>query len=51
MTTAEETVTAEVELPEGMSEENVVKKLTQTRGRYDFSVSVTRLQIEVDNFV
>jgi hypothetical protein len=51
VTTAEESVTVEAELPEGVSEENVVKTLTQTRERYDFSVSVTRLQLEVEKKV
>jgi len=48
VSTAEESVYLEAELPEGIGEENVVKTLTQTRERYDFSVSVTRLELEVE---
>lgn len=51
VSTAEESVTVEVELPEGLREENVVKTLTQTRKRYDFSVSVTRLLLDVEKKV
>jgi len=51
VTTAEESVAVPVELPEGVSEENVVKTLTQTRERYDFSVSVTRLLLDVEKKV
>jgi hypothetical protein len=51
VSTAEESVAVEVELPEGIREENVVKMLTQTRERYDFSVSVTRLKLEVEKKV
>jgi hypothetical protein len=44
-------VPVEAELPEGLSEKNVIKTLTQTRERYDFSLSVTRLQLEVEKKV
>ncbi|MEE8410696.1 MAG: transposase, partial [Myxococcota bacterium] len=48
VSTAEETVRVEAELPEGVGEQNVVKTLTQTRRRYDFSILVTRLNLEVE---
>ncbi len=51
VSTAEKSVYLEAELPEGIGEENVVKTLTQTRERYDFSVSVTRLELEVEKKV
>jgi hypothetical protein len=51
VTTADETVVLEAELPEGVCEENVVKTLTQTRERYDFSISVTRLELDVEKKV
>ncbi len=49
--TNEESVYLEVEFPEGIGEEHVVETLTQTRKRYDFSVSVTRLELEVEKKV
>ncbi len=49
--TNNESVYLQAELPEGAGEEDVVKKLTQTRERYDLSVSVTRLKLEVEKKV
>ncbi len=51
VSTNAESVYLHAELPEGAGEENVVKKLTQTRERYDFAVSVTRLDLEVEKKV
>jgi len=45
---AEEDVSLKAKLPEDVREEDIVKTLTETRVRYDFSVSVTRLNIDVE---
>lgn len=49
--TNDESEYLQAELPEGAGEEDVVKTLTQTRERYDFAVSVTRLKLEVEKKV
>lgn len=51
VSTAEESVYLDAKLPEGVSEQNVVKTLTQTRQRFDFTLSVTRLNLEVEKKV
>lgn len=47
----EDAVFLNAKLPAGTGEENVVKTLTQARERYEFSVSVTRLELEVEKKV
>ena len=47
----EEFVYLGVDLPDDVSEESVVKTLTQTRERYDVSMTVTRLELEVEKKV
>jgi hypothetical protein len=51
VTPNEEQVTVEAELPEGVREENVVKTLSETRVRYDFSLEVTRIELDVEKKV
>ena len=51
VSTAEEYEALEVELPEGVREEDVVKALHETRVRYDFSVAVTRVELDVEKKV
>ncbi len=48
---AEESVSVEAKLPDGISEESVVKTLTETRERFDFTFQVTRVEIEVEKKV
>ena len=51
ISTYEEKVDLPAELPEGISEEEVVKTLTEKRVRYDFSMSVTQLELDVEKKV
>jgi len=51
VSTDEDQVFLPVELPEDVRDENVVKTLTETRIRHDFSLAVTRLELEVEKKV
>jgi len=51
VTTNEEQVSLEAKLPEGVSEDNVVKTLSETRVRYDLSLEVTRVELDVEKKV
>jgi hypothetical protein len=51
VSTAQDKVSLDVDLPEGVGEEDVVKTLTETRVRYDFSVAVTRVELDVEKKV
>jgi hypothetical protein len=51
VTTDEEQVSLDVELPEGISEENVVKTMSDERVRYDLSLRVTRVELDVEKKV
>lgn len=51
VSTDADAVSLEAELPEGVRDEDVVKTLNETRVRYDFSVSVTRLELDVEKKV
>ncbi|MFC1610399.1 transposase [Myxococcota bacterium] len=51
VSTDEDQVLLEAELPEDVSEEDVVKTMTDTRVRYDFSVAVTRVELDVEKKV
>jgi len=44
----EDDVLVQSELPEGVTEENVVKTLIEPRVRYDFAVTVTELRLDVE---
>jgi hypothetical protein len=47
----EDSVYLGVDLPDDVSDENVVKTLTQTRERFDVSMTITRLELEVEKKV
>jgi len=49
--TGEKQVRLEAELPEGVNEENVVKTMSEKRVRYDFSLAVTRVELDVEKKV
>ena len=51
ISTSEQQVDLLAELPEGIGEQEVVKTLTAQRVRYDFSMSVTRLELDVEKKV
>lgn len=51
VSTYDEHLYLEAPLPEDVDEENILNVLTDTRERYDFSVSVTRLELEVEKKV
>jgi len=51
VSTAELQLDLDVELPDGVDEENVVKTMSDTRVRYDFSVAVTRVELNVEKKV
>lgn len=51
LSTHDQTVNLPAELPEGISEEEVVKNFTDQRIRYDFSMSVTRMKLDVEKKV
>jgi hypothetical protein len=48
---SEEQVSLPAELPEDLTEDRVVKTLTEQRVRYDFSVAVTRIELDVEKKV
>ena len=47
----EDEILVPAELPEGVGEENVVKTLVEPRVRYDFAVTVTEIQLDVEKKV
>jgi len=51
VTTCNEQVGLDANLPDGVNEENVVKTMTETRVRYDFSLAVTRVELDVEKKV
>ncbi len=51
VTTNEEQVNLDVELPDGVSEDEVVKTMSEKRVRYDFSLVVTRVELNVEKKV
>lgn len=51
VTANDETIYLEAQLPEGVSERDVVKTMSETRARYDFSLEVTRVELEVEKKV
>jgi len=51
VSTAEDYVRLDAKLPEGMTEKNVVKTLVNRRVRHDFSLVVTRLNLDVEKKV
>jgi hypothetical protein len=49
--TDEEHVRVAAELPEGVDESDIVKTLVEPRTRYDFAVTVTRIELDVEKKV
>ena len=48
VTTTQDEVSLPAPLPEGITEKDVVKTLNEKRARYDFSLTVTRLELDVE---